>query len=131
MRVCVYLLVLSKMKPNMRAIQEYRRKEKEYLVRAEQLEKTTQERDMARKIYDQLRKQRFVVLDVGGVGIVCVCLLCFAWLRVSAVDRCIWVRGTCGCGGERGSGRPAFVVHHAFFMCACFAVSCVVVWTCS
>lgn len=49
---------LKLMKPNMKAIAEYRKKEQEYLSRVEQLDQTTAERDTARKCYDGLRKKR-------------------------------------------------------------------------
>jgi len=49
---------LKLMKPNMKAIAEYRKKEQEYAARVEQLDKTTQERDQQRKTYDGLRKKR-------------------------------------------------------------------------
>lgn len=49
---------LKLMKPNMKAIAEYRKKEQEYVARIGQLDQTTQERDEARKTYDGLRKKR-------------------------------------------------------------------------
>lgn len=51
---------LSQMKPNMRAIQDYRQKHVEYLARVEQLDRITAERDNCRKVHDGLRKKRCV-----------------------------------------------------------------------
>jgi len=49
---------LAQMKPNMRAIQDYLRKEKEYIQRAAALDAITKERDDVRKQYELLRKKR-------------------------------------------------------------------------
>jgi structural maintenance of chromosome 4 len=49
---------LAHQKPNMRVIEEYRRKLRQYLARVEQLEQTTKRRDQARQGHDRLRKQR-------------------------------------------------------------------------
>jgi structural maintenance of chromosome 4 len=49
---------LNKMKPNMRAIEEYRRKEREYAGRVKQLDGVTSQRDEARQVHDALRKKR-------------------------------------------------------------------------
>lgn len=54
---------------NFAVLDEYRRREQEFLARARDLEKTTQERDAAKNQYDVLRKQR---LDefMTGFGII-------------------------------------------------------------
>lgn len=57
-RIAVLEEELRAMKPNMAAIEEYRQKEKEYVTRAEQLDKATEERDQIRKVYETLRKKR-------------------------------------------------------------------------
>ena len=49
---------LKKMKPNMRAIAEFKKKEREYLARVAQLEDITSQRAKARAVYDGLRKKR-------------------------------------------------------------------------
>ena len=49
---------LSKMKPNMGAIEEFKRKEREYLARVQDLEAITKERDNCRKTLEDLRKKR-------------------------------------------------------------------------
>jgi structural maintenance of chromosome 4 len=51
---------LSKMKPNMGTIEEYRRKEGEYSNRVKELDEITQSRDAQRRQFESLRKQRFV-----------------------------------------------------------------------
>lgn len=48
----------SKMKPNMGAIREYRKKEKEYAERMKALDEVTEKRDSIRKDYESLRKKR-------------------------------------------------------------------------
>eukprot|EP00002_Diphylleia_rotans_P027572 TRINITY_DN5532_c0_g1_i1.p1 TRINITY_DN5532_c0_g1~~TRINITY_DN5532_c0_g1_i1.p1 ORF type:complete len:1225 (+),score=318.81 TRINITY_DN5532_c0_g1_i1:52-3726(+) len=50
--------VLSKMKPNMGAIKEYNKKHEEYLIKCQELEAITEERDACRRNYDTLRKKR-------------------------------------------------------------------------
>ncbi|KAK3094368.1 hypothetical protein FSP39_000811 [Pinctada imbricata] len=49
---------LAKMKPNMAAIAEYRKKEELYLQRVGELDKITDLRDNQRKYFEDLRKQR-------------------------------------------------------------------------
>eukprot|EP01117_Protostelium_nocturnum_P009062 TRINITY_DN324_c0_g1_i1.p1 TRINITY_DN324_c0_g1~~TRINITY_DN324_c0_g1_i1.p1 ORF type:complete len:1344 (-),score=532.25 TRINITY_DN324_c0_g1_i1:50-4081(-) len=49
---------LSRMKPNMNAIREYRKKEKDYKEKFAELEEATNARDVVRKEYDTLRKKR-------------------------------------------------------------------------
>jgi len=49
---------LSKTKPNMAAINEYKKKEEVYLERVSELDNITKSRDEVRKAYDDLRKQR-------------------------------------------------------------------------
>lgn len=58
LRVTLLEEALGQLKPNMRAIAEYRKKEREYASRVEQLDETTKERDDSRKMYDGLRKKR-------------------------------------------------------------------------
>jgi structural maintenance of chromosome 4 len=45
-------------KPNLAVLKEYRRREREFLERAQDLERITQARDAAKQTYDDLRKQR-------------------------------------------------------------------------
>lgn len=45
-------------KPNLSVLKEYRRREKEFLERAQDLERITQARDAAKQSYDDMRKQR-------------------------------------------------------------------------
>lgn len=45
-------------KPNLAVLGEYRKREKEFLHRAKDLEKMTERRDAAKKVYDDLRKRR-------------------------------------------------------------------------
>ncbi|CAB4004811.1 structural maintenance of chromosomes 4-like [Paramuricea clavata] len=49
---------LREMKPNMAAIEEYRKKEEQYLQRVTELDKITEERDNKRKEYEALRTRR-------------------------------------------------------------------------
>jgi structural maintenance of chromosome 4 len=49
---------LKDLKPNMAAVEEYRRKEKAYLARVSELDAVTQERDEVRRQYEDIRKQR-------------------------------------------------------------------------
>eukprot|EP01113_Clastostelium_recurvatum_P039386 TRINITY_DN6002_c0_g1_i1.p1 TRINITY_DN6002_c0_g1~~TRINITY_DN6002_c0_g1_i1.p1 ORF type:complete len:1300 (-),score=349.43 TRINITY_DN6002_c0_g1_i1:26-3889(-) len=49
---------LAKMKPNMLAIKEYRRKEAEYRTRVAELDQVTNDRDEERKRWEGLRKRR-------------------------------------------------------------------------
>lgn len=49
---------IAKAKPNLAVLKEYRRREKEFLERAQDLEKITQARDAAKKQCDDMRKQR-------------------------------------------------------------------------
>ena len=50
---------ISTLKPNMGAIAEYRRREKEYMERVAELDAITETRDAARREYEDLRKQRY------------------------------------------------------------------------
>lgn len=52
------LETIAKAKPNLAVLKEYRRREKEFLERAQDLEKITQARDAAKKQCDDMRKQR-------------------------------------------------------------------------
>ena len=49
---------LAQMKPDMRAISEYKQKHKEYMQRVGQLDAITVQRNTAPKVYDGLRKKR-------------------------------------------------------------------------
>lgn len=49
---------LQAAKPNLLVLKEYRRREKEFLERAQDLERVTQARDAAKQSYDDMRKQR-------------------------------------------------------------------------
>jgi len=49
---------LSKMKPNMNAIREYKKKEAEFTARMKEMEEATEKRDNIRKEYESLRKKR-------------------------------------------------------------------------
>jgi structural maintenance of chromosome 4 len=46
-------------------LKEYKRREKEFLERAQELERVTQERDATKQKYDDLRKQRLEEFMVG------------------------------------------------------------------
>lgn len=49
---------LKNAKPNMNILKEYRKREEEFLKRAQDLDAVTAERDKHKKIYDELRKSR-------------------------------------------------------------------------
>ena len=50
---------MNKTKPsNLNVLKEYRKREEEFLRRAHELEEVTTQRDGAKKLYDELRKQR-------------------------------------------------------------------------
>lgn len=49
---------LSKARPNLTVLNEYRKREAEYLERARDMESVTEQRDSAKKRYDDLRKVR-------------------------------------------------------------------------
>jgi len=55
----------AKMKPNMNAIREYRRKEQEYQHRVKELDSATKKRDSIRKDYEDLRKKRLYEFMTG------------------------------------------------------------------
>lgn len=52
-------------KPNMSAIAEYYKKEKDYLARVAELDEVTQQRDQVREHYEGLRKQRLDMFMEG------------------------------------------------------------------
>ena len=58
-KIQVLEAALASMKPNMRAIADFKQKEKEYTTWVEQLDQVTQQRDNARKTYEALRKRRY------------------------------------------------------------------------
>lgn len=49
---------ISKMKPDMSSLEEYRKKEAVFISRVAELDEITSQRDIQRKYYDDLRKQR-------------------------------------------------------------------------
>jgi len=49
---------IGKAKPNLNVLNEYRKRESEFLDRARDMEKVTSQRDNAKKRYDDLRKVR-------------------------------------------------------------------------
>ncbi|ORZ07016.1 P-loop containing nucleoside triphosphate hydrolase protein [Lobosporangium transversale] len=49
---------LSSAKPNLSVLEEYKKREEEYLARAKDLEEITVRREEAKKAYDELRKRR-------------------------------------------------------------------------
>ena len=59
----------KKMKPNMAAIEEYRKKEDLYISRAGELAKVTSERDRMKADYEGLRRQRMDEFKVGFLTI--------------------------------------------------------------
>jgi len=60
---------LQQAKPNMAAINEYKKKEEVYMARAAELEEMTKQRDEQRKHHDDLRKQRLTDF-MEGFGII-------------------------------------------------------------
>ena len=49
---------IARAKPNLNVLQEYRKREAEFLDRAKDLEMVTTSRDEAKQLYDDLRKVR-------------------------------------------------------------------------
>lgn len=49
---------LKNARPNMNILKEYRKREEEFLKRAQDLDAVTAERDKHKKLYDELRKSR-------------------------------------------------------------------------
>lgn len=49
---------IAQAKPNLAVLKEYKRREKEFLERAQDLERITQQRDAKKKACDDMRKQR-------------------------------------------------------------------------
>jgi structural maintenance of chromosome 4 len=49
---------VKRAQPNLGALKEYRKREAEFLERGQDLEKVTNERDLHKKKYDELRKAR-------------------------------------------------------------------------
>ncbi|MCO5585122.1 hypothetical protein L7F22_039054 [Adiantum nelumboides] len=56
--IVVYEEKLQKGSANLTVLEEYRRRENEFLARAQDLEQTTQERDQAKEQHDRLRQER-------------------------------------------------------------------------
>ena len=63
--IVVYEEKLQKGQGNLSVLQEYKKREQEFLARARDLEQTTQERDEAKQRYDDLRKQRLESFMTG------------------------------------------------------------------
>jgi structural maintenance of chromosome 4 len=63
--IVVYEEKLQKGQGNLSVLQEYKKRELEFLARAKDLEQTTQERDEAKQRYDDLRKQRLESFMAG------------------------------------------------------------------
>ncbi|KAI6656572.1 Structural maintenance of chromosomes protein 4-like [Oopsacas minuta] len=60
---------LSVMKPNLAAIEEYRKKEEVYKKRVEEVDKVTGDRDVKKKEYDDLRNRRLTEFMAGFIQI--------------------------------------------------------------
>ncbi|EPQ60070.1 hypothetical protein GLOTRDRAFT_112842 [Gloeophyllum trabeum ATCC 11539] len=60
---------LKNAKPNLAALKEYRKREEEFLKRAQDLESTTSQRDEQKQKYDSLRKQRLDEFMAGFTAI--------------------------------------------------------------
>lgn len=60
---------LQKAKPNLGVLKEYRKREEEWLKRAQDAEDTTKQRDAQKQRYDQLRKQRLDEFMAGFTAI--------------------------------------------------------------
>ena len=60
---------LQKAKPNLGVLKEYRKREEEWLRRAQDAEDTTKQRDSQKQRYDQLRKQRLDEFMAGFTAI--------------------------------------------------------------
>lgn len=60
---------LQKAKPNLGVLKEYRKREEEWLRRAQDAEDTTKQRDAQKQHYDQLRKQRLDEFMAGFTAI--------------------------------------------------------------
>jgi len=56
---------LKNLKPNLRVLKEYRKREEEFLKRAKDLEDVTNQRDEQKSKYDGLRKQRLEEFMAG------------------------------------------------------------------
>ncbi|UZJ52199.1 hypothetical protein CBS101457_001519 [Exobasidium rhododendri] len=63
--IVVYEGKLQQGSGNLSVLQEYRKREQEFLARARDLEQTTQERDEAKQRHDDLRKQRHESFKTG------------------------------------------------------------------
>jgi len=60
---------LKKAKPNLGVLKEYRKREEEWMRRAQDAEDTTKQRDTQKQQYDQLRKQRLDEFMAGFTAI--------------------------------------------------------------
>ena len=63
--IIVYEEKLQKGQANLSVLEEYKRRENEFLARARDLEQTTQERDGAKELHDNLRKERLESFMAG------------------------------------------------------------------
>jgi chromosome segregation ATPase len=60
---------LQRAKPNLGVLKEYKKREEEWMRRAQDAEDTTKERDAQKQRYDQLRKQRLDEFMAGFTAI--------------------------------------------------------------
>lgn len=60
---------LQRAKPNLGVLKEYRKREEEWMRRAQEADDTTKERDSQKQRYDQLRKQRLDEFMTGFTAI--------------------------------------------------------------
>jgi structural maintenance of chromosome 4 len=67
--IAVYEEKLQKGSANLSVLEEYRKRENEFLARAHELEQTTTQRDQAKEAHDNLRKERFESF-MHGFGII-------------------------------------------------------------
>ncbi|KAG2382096.1 hypothetical protein C9374_005888 [Naegleria lovaniensis] len=56
--ITILVSELEKMKPNLSAIEDYKKKEEDYKVKVKDLEQITIERNKAQKLYEELRRKR-------------------------------------------------------------------------
>ena len=63
--IAMYHKKLDKLSPDMKAINVYYQKEKEYIARVKQLDQVTTQRDLARLHYDELKKKRLDLFMSG------------------------------------------------------------------
>jgi structural maintenance of chromosome 4 len=83
---------IASLKPNMGAIAEYRRREKEYMERVSELDAITETRDAARREYEDLRKQRLdevcsPSLSVSVCLCLCLCVVSRSWQFMNGFNK--------------------------------------------